>query len=702
MGHEVHRGVVRGEVGDEGGAVGRVLVEIGVAGLGQHARAGAADAAHLRPPAGDDRSGRRRVLGVHVGDHLGEHVGAVAQGRLDEQGGAEPVGVGAHREHAVGVVGSPHAHPEVGPVGREVHHLGVDPLPAEGVVDADQLQGAPHQQAGPGAGEHHAVPGQHVAQDVDTVPGQPLAGVAIEHAVEHPYDGLGGAHRVVERVDVEHAGRDGGDEVVVTGHGQHGTGHRCRHVAGGPAPHRARCCQRRDQVGRDAERLDRTRPDLPGVLVEQAGAARQRDLGEAGAAQPPGHQLGHVEPLPPTELQALVPVAVPQLGEGRQRTERQAGAPGELRAEVGRHVGHVLGTPGVEPGHDGAGDPVFGVEQGTGFGHPRDTDPGDGGAVGAELGEHLLDGGQQHVRRDLGTTVGQALPRRGAAGSGDLGAVVEEHTLDVRRPDVEPDQGAHRSPPDHGGLGARIGAPGNGPHVPPPQLPVAEGGRHGVDVSTGEGRGTVGGRELAGAGQHHQDGVPGLDPRPGGRGRREHVEAEEGIGLLGQAAHRRIGLRVRGQVPAQRVERLRRERAVAHRPHGGVEAEVEVGLLAGRGRDRPLEHDREVGRLLRLDHEDPRADRVGLARGHQDPVSPTDGHPVQPLEHPRGVLAVAPLGQLLGIDVLGPAEVHGRRPRRRRGRTRPRSCRSRSRGDCSRRPGRGARAPAAADRHRAA
>ena len=292
----------------------------------------------------------------------------------------------------------PDAHPEVGPVGRQRHHLGVDPLPAGGVVDADQLEGAPHQQARPGAGEHHAVPGQHVAHHVDAVPGQPLAGVR----GRAPRRASGRAPRRCP--SSRRACRRRARRTRRRRRGGRGRPRSARHRTSTPARGGWPCptpSPRRSAAGPGRSSTPSASTARGQTCPVSWSSSPVRPASEISARRaPPSHQVtssGTLSHCRPRSSRPVVPVAVPQLGEGRQRTERQAGAAGELRAEVGRHVGHVLGAARVEPGHDRAGDPVVGVEQGAGLGHPRDADPGDGGAVGAELGEHLLDRGEQHA-----------------------------------------------------------------------------------------------------------------------------------------------------------------------------------------------------------------------------------------------------------------------------------------------------------------
>ena len=79
------------------------------------------------------------------------------------------------------------------------------------------------------------------------------------------------------------------------------------------------------------------------------------------------------------------------------------------------------------------------------------------------------------------------------------------------------------------------------------------------------------------------------------------------------------------------------ERSSASQRH--VPAEVEVALVLGELEAVPLEQDGEVGRLLDLDHQDPRADRVRRARGHEDGVARDHRQLAHRAQHGLGVLA---------------------------------------------------------------
>ena len=114
------------------------------------------------------------------------------------------------------------------------------------------------------------------------------------------------------------------------------------------------------------------------------------------------------------------------------------------------------------------------------------------------------------------------------------------------------------------------------------------------------------------------------------------------------------------RLPDQVRQGCRGERAVADRAQGPLEAEPEVGLLAGGRGDRPLEQDREVGGLLDLRHEDAGADGVDLSGGHQYAVPGPHLDPVHPRQHPLAVLGVDAAYQLVGSTSSVQPEVDRR------------------------------------------
>ena len=226
----------------------------------------------------------------------------------------------------------------------------------------------------------------------------------------------------------------------------------------------------------------------------------------------------------------------------------------------------------------------------------------------------------------------------------------QQQRLDVGRPDVQADDvighpAAHRD---------QVGRPvpaGRGRPAP---------GRRRSSVQSPKPAGTAqawpGGQldRAAGAGQravavqHDQRGEPGRHPA-----RPAPTRSTRKNGSAGSTRQDAGPGPSRSDVADQLAQPLRRPAA------GGSTAPIAVSKpsprcesVAGLGGHRPLQQDREVGRLLGLQHEHARADGVHGAGRHQDPVAAVHLDAVHPLEHPVAVLGVPARGQLVGVDVL--------------------------------------------------
>src|SRR5665647_431683 len=94
--------------------------------------------------------------------------------------------------------------------------------------------------------------------------------------------------------------------------------------------------------------------------------------------------------------------------------------------------------------------------------------------------------------------------------------------------------------------------------------------------------------------------------------------------------------------------------------HGSIEANAQMRLFARRGRDRPLENNRKVRRLLYFHDKDPRINGVHRAGRHKDSHSRHHLDPVHVTKHPVTVLAVASAGEFFCVHVRLPPQVHSR------------------------------------------
>jgi hypothetical protein len=147
---------------------------------------------------------------------------------------------------------------------------------------------------------------------------------------------------VEQVVGAPRAGSERSDRMVMASDHDGGTPQRGGHsVAGCPSQARARRQQRRQETRPRAECGQRVLPRCPGLLVEQAGARRQRRLGGAVCTQPDGDVLRHVQPAHPgTDLDASR--AQPQqLGKTPLRRGRQAGPRAERVEQRRRECPHL-------------------------------------------------------------------------------------------------------------------------------------------------------------------------------------------------------------------------------------------------------------------------------------------------------------------------------------------------------------------------
>ncbi len=222
----------------------------------------------------------------------------------EQLGGAEPVALRDDLQHAVVVAGARDGESRIrhGPLDGERHGLLVDARTPHGIRDPEKLQHAAHEQSRLGAGQQHELARDDVAHAVDARQRETLAGVEGEGVVEHPHEGFGSTHRVVELPGVGGADGDGGDEVVVPRDGERRTlealgqqriGDRADRL---PGAH-----ERSENRLVDAQHVQGRLPRRAVVLVDETGARDERVLRDPRPAEGVHDVLGHVQERRPLE-----------------------------------------------------------------------------------------------------------------------------------------------------------------------------------------------------------------------------------------------------------------------------------------------------------------------------------------------------------------------------------------------------------------
>src|SRR5690606_24049492 len=163
----------------------------------------------------------------------------------------------------------------------------------------------------------------------------PTAGGEGERGVDDAQDDLGRPHRDVVAVVRPGAPGERGDEVVVTGDGEPGSGEGRRRPGGGHLP---QWCpggdDGRQEAVVDAEVGEQLGPRGAGVLVDEAGAGDERTLPERLRPEGGGDELGQVGPATPREGEAAV-AQVEHLGGGNLDAPGHPGAAAELLSQGG-------------------------------------------------------------------------------------------------------------------------------------------------------------------------------------------------------------------------------------------------------------------------------------------------------------------------------------------------------------------------------